>query len=62
MKEEVRKMTEDRKCPYCGEVNRALHLDETDGRFICCKCEKVVDTKTQVRMTEPKLEKMPEKV
>lgn len=55
-------MTEDRKCPYCGEVNRALHLDETDGRFICSRCGKVVETKVQARMTEPKTGKPTENV
>lgn len=55
-------MTEDKKCPYCGEVNRALHLDETDGRFVCSRCGKVVETKVQARKTELKSEKASENV
>ena len=38
-------MLTDRKCPYCGTVNRGLDLDESDGLYICSNCERTVDTK-----------------
>ena len=25
-------------CPYCGQINKALYLEETNGSFICEKC------------------------
>ena len=28
----------DEKCPICGEVNKNLLLEETDGWFVCDKC------------------------
>lgn len=32
----------DVKCPICGEVNRGLFLDETDGWMECEKCMNTV--------------------
>ena len=31
-------MTYDIKCPKCGQINKALYLEETNGSFICEKC------------------------
>lgn len=30
------------KCPICGELNKGLYLKETDGWFICEKCQNKV--------------------
>lgn len=29
----------DIKCPVCGTINKSLYLEETNGWFICEKCE-----------------------
>ena len=26
-------------CPYCGQINKRIYLEETHGRFICEKCK-----------------------
>ena len=31
-------MTYDIKCPKCGQINKAVYLEETNGCFICEKC------------------------
>ena len=31
-------MAYDIKCPKCGQINKALYLEETNGSFICEKC------------------------
>lgn len=33
-KNETDVMQEDRKCPYCGTINKALDLKETNGLYI----------------------------
>lgn len=50
-------MQEDRKCPYCGTINKALDLKESNGLFVCSNCEKVVDTKKEAERTDKKTEK-----
>ena len=49
---EERKKTKERKemsdakiCPQCGARNEGLNLQETDGSYVCCECEAVIDTK-----------------
>lgn len=32
-------MTYNASCPYCGQINKVLYLEETHGRFICEKCK-----------------------
>lgn len=32
-------MTYNASCPYCGQINKGLYLEETHGRFICEKCK-----------------------
>lgn len=32
-------MMHDVKCPLCGTENKNLILDETDGWFVCEKCD-----------------------
>lgn len=32
-------MVYDEECPICGTVNKGLNLAETNGWFICEKCE-----------------------
>ena len=34
----IRMKKHDEKCPICGEVNKSLLLEETDGWFVCDKC------------------------
>ena len=31
----------DRVCPVCGQMNRGLYLDETDGFMECERCREV---------------------
>ena len=31
----------DRVCPVCGQINRGLYLDETDGFMECERCKEV---------------------
>lgn len=54
-------MQEDRKCPYCGTINRGLDLKESNGLYICSKCEALIDTKADYlkdkKMVEKKFEK-----
>lgn len=38
-------MSETKICPQCGARNEGLNLQETDGSYVCCKCETVIDTK-----------------
>lgn len=38
-------MSETKICPQCGARNEGLDLQETDGSYVCCKCETVIDTK-----------------
>lgn len=33
-------------CPNCGAVNEKLDLRETDGLYVCCRCQTLVDTKS----------------
>lgn len=40
-------MQEDRKCPHCGTINRGLDLKESNGLYVCSKCEALVDTKKE---------------
>ena len=42
---ERKKMSETKICPQCGARNEGLNLQETDGSYVCCKCEAVIDTK-----------------
>ncbi|MCQ2509440.1 MAG: hypothetical protein MJ116_03125 [Lachnospiraceae bacterium] len=34
-------MTFDMKCPFCGEWNKNLYLEETDGSMECEYCNEV---------------------
>ena len=38
-------MNDTKVCPQCGASNEGLNLQETDGLYICCKCEAVIGTK-----------------
>lgn len=38
-------MSESKICPQCDARNEGLNLQETDGSYVCCKCEAVIDTK-----------------
>lgn len=38
-------MSETKICPQCGARNEGLDLQGTDGLYVCCKCEAVIDTK-----------------
>lgn len=40
-------MSETRICPNCGAVNEGLDLKETDGLFVCCNCNEMIDTKNE---------------
>lgn len=42
-------MLENKKCPYCGADNIGLDLKETNGLYVCCKCDKLVDTKIDMK-------------
>lgn len=39
-------MAETKICPNCGTINEKLDLEETQGVYICSKCKKLIDTKT----------------
>lgn len=36
----------DVKCPFCGEINHSVYLDETDGWMECANCFCDVKVKT----------------
>lgn len=36
------------KCPKCGTMQKGLHLDETNGWFICSNCQKEVQVELDV--------------
>ena len=40
-------MQENKICPVCGTVNKNLNLRETDGLYVCCLCQALVDTKAE---------------
>lgn len=40
-------MQANKTCPACGTVNENLNLQETDGLYICCQCQALVDTKVE---------------
>lgn len=42
---ERKEMSETKICPQCGARNDGLNLQETNGLYVCCKCEAVIDTK-----------------
>ena len=37
----------DINCPICGEINRSLDLEETDGWMECSRCRNVVQITKQ---------------
>ena len=39
-------MSETKICPNCGTINEKLDLEETQGVYICSKCKKLIDAKT----------------
>lgn len=45
-------MLKDKKCPYCGTMNKGLDLKESDGLYVCSNCERVVDTKKDEPRTD----------
>ena len=45
-------MLKDKKCPYCGTMNKGLDLKESDGLYVCSNCERVVDTKKDEPQTD----------
>lgn len=42
-------MVYDEECPICGTVNKGLNLAETNGWFICEKCENEVNNLTHFK-------------
>ena len=38
-------MSDAKICPQCGARNEGLNLQETDGSYVCCEFEAVIDTK-----------------
>ncbi len=45
-------MLKDKKCPYCGTMNKGPDLKESDGLYVCSNCERVVDTKKDEPQTD----------
>ncbi len=47
-------MLVNKKCPYCGTEQKGLDLTESDGSFICSKCERhfIVDNDNIKEITD----------
>ena len=39
------------KCPFCGELNRSLNMEETDGWMECDRCHTVVQLLKYAKIT-----------